>query len=84
VSKFAASTGTPSAATDGTGIRAIVPKLAAAHNGYIELYRNDELAVFQYEPDRSGGVVADSFGRSAARSPPTLSIASTPCLPQAA
>jgi len=45
-------------ATDGTGLKVIVPKLPAAHNGYLELYRNDELAVFQYEPDKSGDVVA--------------------------
>lgn len=45
-------------ATDGTGLKVIVPQLPAAHNGYIELYRNDELAVFQYEPDKSGNVVA--------------------------
>ena len=37
--------------------KVIVPKLPAAHNGYIEIYRNDELAVFQYEPDKSGDVV---------------------------
>jgi len=45
-------------ATDGTGIKVIVPKLPAAHNGYIELYRNDELAVFQYEPTKNGDLVA--------------------------
>ena len=45
-------------ATDGTGLKVIVPQLPAAHNGYVELYRNDELAVFQYEPDKSGDVVA--------------------------
>jgi transposase len=45
-------------ATDGTGLKVIVPKLPVAHNGYIELYRNNELAVFQYEPDKSGDVVA--------------------------
>ena len=45
-------------ATDGTGLKVIVPKLPAAHNGYIELYRNDELAVFQYEPDKKGDIVA--------------------------
>jgi transposase len=44
-------------ATDGTGIKVIVPKLPAAHNGYVELYRNDELAVFQYEPTKDGDVV---------------------------
>jgi hypothetical protein len=45
-------------ATDGTGLKVVVPELPTAHNGYIELYRNDELAVFQYEPDKSGEVVA--------------------------
>jgi transposase len=35
-------------ATDGTGLKVLVPKLPAAHNGYIEIYRNDECAVFQY------------------------------------
>ncbi len=45
-------------ATDGTGLKVLVRKLPAAHNGYIELYRNHEVAVFQYEPDKSGDVVA--------------------------
>ena len=35
-------------ATDGTGIRVLVPGLPAAHDGYVELYRNDDCAVFQY------------------------------------
>ena len=45
-------------ATDGTGLKVIVPKLPVAHNGYVELYRNNDVAVFQYEPDKSGDVVA--------------------------
>jgi hypothetical protein len=45
-------------ATDGTGLKVIVPELPVAHNGYIELYRNEELAVFQYEPTKSGDIVA--------------------------
>lgn len=46
-------------ATDGTGLKVIVPKLPAAHNGYIELYRNSECAVFQYAPNKaSDDVVA--------------------------
>ena len=45
-------------ATDGTGLKVIVPKLAAAHNGYVELYRNREVAVFQYEADKAGDSVA--------------------------
>ena len=44
-------------ATDGTGLKVLIPKLSAAHNGYIELYRNRELAVFQYEADKSADVV---------------------------
>jgi transposase len=40
-------------ATDGTGLKVLVPELETAHNGYIELYRNDSLAVFQYEADKA-------------------------------
>jgi transposase len=40
-------------ATDGTGIKVLVPELETAHNGYIELYRRDDVAVFQYEPDKA-------------------------------
>ncbi len=45
-------------ATDGTGLKVLVPKLPVAHNGYVELYRNRQLAVFQYEADKSADVVA--------------------------
>lgn len=46
-------------ATDGTGLKVLIPKLPEAHDGYIELYRNAENAVFQYAPDKSSdGVVA--------------------------
>lgn len=46
-------------ATDGTGLKVLVPKLPTAHNGYIELYRNRECAVFQYAADKgSDDVVA--------------------------
>jgi transposase len=46
-------------ATDGTGLKVLIPKLPAAHDGYIELYRNAVNAVFQYAPDKaSDGVVA--------------------------
>jgi len=41
-------------ATDGTGLKVLIPKLPAAHNGYIELYRNTECAVFQYAADKAG------------------------------
>jgi transposase len=35
-------------ATDGTGLTVLVPGLPAAHDGYIELYRDQRCAVFQY------------------------------------
>jgi len=44
-------------ASDGTGLKVLIPGLSSAHNGYIELYRNTELAVFQYEADKRGEVV---------------------------
>ena len=40
-------------ATDGTGLKVLIPGLPAAHNGYIELYRNLTCAVFQYEADKA-------------------------------
>jgi transposase len=46
-------------ATDGTGIKVLVPGLSAAHDGYVELYRNAECAVFQYAAHKgSDDVVA--------------------------
>ena len=46
-------------ATDGTGLKVLVPGLSAAHDGYIELYRNAECAVFQYAAHKgSDDVVA--------------------------
>ncbi len=48
-------------ATDGTGLKVLVPKLPAAHDGYLELYRNQSAAVFQYSPDKSGGDVLNKL-----------------------
>ncbi|HVK83804.1 MAG TPA: IS66 family transposase [Kofleriaceae bacterium] len=46
-------------ATDGTGLKVLVPGLPAAHDGYVELYRNAECAVFQYAAHKgSDDVVA--------------------------
>jgi transposase len=46
-------------ATDGTGLKVLVPGLSAAHDGYVELYRNAESAVFQYAAHKgSDDVVA--------------------------
>lgn len=41
-------------ATDGTGIKVLVPGLPATHDGYVELYRNAECAVFQYAAHKGG------------------------------
>jgi transposase len=40
-------------ATDGTGLKVLIPGLPAAHNGYVELYRNLQCAVFQYEANKA-------------------------------
>lgn len=48
-------------ATDGTGLKVLVPKLPEAHDGYIELYRNREVAVFQYEPDKGSDNVVSKL-----------------------
>lgn len=48
-------------ATDGTGLKVLIPKLSVAHNGYVELYRNRELAVFQYSPDKSSDGVVEKL-----------------------
>jgi transposase len=45
-------------ATDGTGLKVLVPQLPVAHNGYLELYRNEDVAVFQYAADKRGDAVA--------------------------
>jgi hypothetical protein len=50
-------------ATDGTGLKVLVPGLPAAHNGYLEIYRNDELAVFQYSADKTGDAVVKKLSR---------------------
>ncbi len=50
-------------ATDGTGIKVLIPKLPAAHDGYIELYRNLACAVFQYEADKCSEHVVSKLQR---------------------
>jgi transposase len=44
-------------ATDATGLKVLIPKLKGTHSGYLEVYRRDELAVFQYEPHKGGDVL---------------------------
>jgi hypothetical protein len=41
-------------ATDGTGLKVLVPGLPSAHDGYVELYRNADCAVFQYAAHKGG------------------------------
>lgn len=53
----------PWMATDGTGLKVLVPGLPAAHNGYIELYRNRECAVFQYQPDKASEALVAKLKR---------------------
>jgi len=48
-------------ATDGTGLKVLIPGLPAAHDGYIELYRNNDCAVFQYAADKSGDEVVSKL-----------------------
>jgi hypothetical protein len=50
-------------ATDGTGLKVLVPKLPVAHNGYVELYRNDDVVVFQYEPTKDGDDVKNKLAK---------------------
>ena len=49
-------------ATDGTGLKVLVPGLPAAHDGYIELYRNLSCAVFQYAATKASDELAGKLG----------------------
>ncbi len=48
-------------ATDGTGLKVLVPGLSSAHDGYVELYRNAECAVFQYAAHKSSDDVVSKL-----------------------
>jgi transposase len=48
-------------ATDTTGIKVLVPQLPGTHNGHLEVYRRDDLVVFQYEPHKGGEVLAQKL-----------------------
>jgi len=48
-------------ATDATGLKVLVPKLPQAHNGHLEVYRGDNLVVFQYEPHKGADVLAEKL-----------------------
>ena len=48
-------------ATDGTGLKVLVEGLPSAHDGYVELYRNAECAVFQYAAHKGSEDVVDKL-----------------------
>ena len=48
-------------ATDATGLKVLIPKLPGTHNGYLDVYRRDELVVFQYEVDKGADAPADKL-----------------------
>lgn len=50
-------------ATDGTGLKVLVPGLPAAHDGYLELYRNLSCAVFQYEASKASEHLAGKLDK---------------------
>jgi len=50
-------------ATDGTGLKVLIPGLPAAHDGYLELYRNLTCAVFQYEATKASDALAGKLQR---------------------
>ena len=50
-------------ATEGTGLKVLVPGLPAAHDGYLELYRNLSCAVFQYEASKASEHLAGKLDK---------------------
>ena len=48
-------------ASDGTSLKVLVPGLSAAHDGYVELYRSRDYAVFQYEAHKGSDVVVSKL-----------------------
>lgn len=48
-------------ATDATGLKVLIPGLPSAHNGHIEVYRRDDLVVFQYEHDKGAEGLAQKL-----------------------
>lgn len=51
----------PWMATDGTGLKVLVPKLTAAHNGYLDVHHDGKTIVIQYEPTKDGASVANKL-----------------------
>lgn len=53
----------PWMATDGTSLKVLVKGAPTAHNGYLELYRNDECAVFQYEATKESAPLESKLAK---------------------
>jgi len=45
-------------ATDATGLKVLVPGLPQTHNGYLEIFRDDDKVAFQYEAEKGGETLA--------------------------
>lgn len=48
-------------ATDATGLKVLIPKVPGTHHGHLEIYRNTEQVVFQYEPHKGGDVLVQKL-----------------------
>jgi transposase len=48
-------------ATDATGLKVLIPQLPGTHNGYLEVYRRDDLVVFQYEAHKGSEELAQKL-----------------------
>ena len=48
-------------ATDATGLKVQVPGLPGTHSGHLEVYRNDEVVVVQYEHEKGAETLANKL-----------------------
>jgi transposase len=48
-------------ATDATGLKVLIPKLPGTHNGHLEVYRRNDLVIFQYEPHKGAEALAQKL-----------------------
>lgn len=48
-------------ATDATGLKVLIPKLPGTHSGHLEVYRRDDVVVFQYEPHKGADVLVNKL-----------------------
>lgn len=48
-------------ATDATGLKVLIPGLPGSHSGHLEIFRNTEQVVFQYEPTKDSDVLVQKL-----------------------